>query len=105
MVSIDTLQNIATQTESAHAVMESSAPELPNFVTVLYHHWKDIPVIQLLHHWENIVFSAIVALLIILIAYFATRKKALIPGKLQNFVEMIIEGLNDFIVGILGERG
>ncbi|MDI6783624.1 MAG: F0F1 ATP synthase subunit A, partial [bacterium] len=38
-------------------------------------------------------------------AHLASRKKALIPNKLQNFVEMIIEGLNDFIVGILGEQG
>jgi F-type H+-transporting ATPase subunit a len=105
MVAVDTIQNIVGQTESAHAAAESGAPELPNIITVLYYHWKDVPVIRFLHHWENIVFAAIVAGIIIGFAHLATRKKELIPNKLQNLVEMILEGLNNFIVGILGEHG
>ena len=105
MVSVDTIQNIVAQTESTHAVTEAGTPELPNLITLLYHQWKDIPIIQLLHHWENIVFSVLVALLLIIFAHLATRKKELIPGKLQNFVELVIGGLNNFIVGILGDRG
>jgi F-type H+-transporting ATPase subunit a len=105
MVSIDTIQNIAAQTESAHAAAESSAPELPNLITVLYHYWQHIPGVQFLHHWENIIFSGLVALILIIFAHIACRKKELIPGKLQNLFELVIDGLHNFTVGILGEQG
>jgi F-type H+-transporting ATPase subunit a len=45
-----------------------------------------------------------VALLIGLVARLATRNAQLVPGGLQNLVEALVEGLNDFITGILGER-
>ncbi|MFB3895154.1 MAG: F0F1 ATP synthase subunit A [bacterium] len=105
MVAIDTIQHIAAPAETAHAAAESGAPELPNLITVIYHYGQNIPGVQFLHHWENIVFSGIVALLIIIVAHIAYRKKELIPGKLQNFVELIIEGLNNFIIGVLGDHG
>jgi F-type H+-transporting ATPase subunit a len=34
----------------------------------------------------------------------ATRNPQMIPGPLQNVVEMVVEGLHDFIVDILGPR-
>jgi len=34
----------------------------------------------------------------------ASRNPTMIPGKLQNVVEMVIEGLQDFIVSILGDK-
>ena len=44
----------------------------------------------------------IVAAAIILVAQLATRKLALIPSGLQNFVEWLTESLYDFLEGILG---
>ncbi|MCX7918926.1 MAG: F0F1 ATP synthase subunit A [bacterium] len=105
MLAVDTIPYFAITTESAHAPTESSAPELQNIITLLYQQWKDIPFIGILHHWENIVFSILIAFCLIIVAYLATRKQELIPNKLQNFVELIVSGLNDFILGILGERG
>ena len=52
-------------------------------------------------HRENTAFSGLVALILIVVAHFACRKKELIPGKLQNLVEFVIDGLHNFIVGIL----
>ena len=48
--------------------------------------------------------SLLVAALIVLIVFFATRNAKLIPGRLQNVVEMLVEYLYDFIVGILGTK-
>ena len=44
----------------------------------------------------------IVAALIILVAQLATKKLALIPSGLQNFVEWLVESLYNFLEGILG---
>ena len=44
----------------------------------------------------------IVAAAVILVAQLATRKIALVPSGLQNFVEWIVESLYNFLEGILG---
>lgn len=46
----------------------------------------------------------VVALVIIVVAQLATRKISLLPGKLQNFLEAIIEGLQNFLGGIMGPK-
>jgi F-type H+-transporting ATPase subunit a len=45
-----------------------------------------------------------VGLLLILVAYFATRNPQMIPGPLQNLVESMVDGLYGFIAGIIGDR-
>jgi F-type H+-transporting ATPase subunit a len=42
--------------------------------------------------------------LICLAAMVATRNPKMVPGKLQNLAEMVVEGLYNFIVDILGPR-
>ncbi len=81
------------------------APELPNIITILSNRLHDIPFISFLHHWENVVFAFVVATGLSLLAYASTRHKSLMPGKLQNFMEMVVEGLDNFVVGILGPEG
>ena len=81
------------------------APELPNFITLLYDKFGKIAVIGFMHHWENVVFSWMIAILICAVAYWAYRKRTLIPGGLQNFVELVIETLDNFVTGILGPAG
>jgi len=80
-------------------------PELPNFITLLYDKYGKEAFVEFLHHWENIIFSLLIVLIISIVAYLASRKSNLIPGKLQNFVEMAVETLDNFICGILGSRG
>jgi F-type H+-transporting ATPase subunit a len=83
----------------------AGAPELPNIITLLSHRFHDVPFIQFLHHWENVIFAFTVAIVISVVARVATRNRALLPGKLQNFLEMVVEGLDDFFAGILGPQG
>jgi F-type H+-transporting ATPase subunit a len=46
----------------------------------------------------------IVVVLISTVAYFATRRMRDRPTGLQNLVEMLVEGLGDFVVGIGGPK-
>ncbi len=53
----------------------------------------------------NTMFTAwLVAGLLILLCFFATRRIALVPSGFYNFFEAIIEGILNFVVGIAGER-
>ncbi|MEW6161104.1 MAG: F0F1 ATP synthase subunit A [Verrucomicrobiota bacterium] len=51
---------------------------------------------------NSMVVTWIVAIALIIFAQIATRKSQLIPSGLQNFVEWMVEGLYDFLSGILG---
>ena len=51
---------------------------------------------------NSMVMLWIVVGLIILVAQLATRDIKIVPSGLQNFVEWIVEGLYDFLEGILG---
>ncbi len=62
------------------------------------------PWAAFLEHYEILVFSIFIALLLLLIAFLASRNPKMVPTGLQNGVEMVVEGLTDFIVGILGPK-
>ncbi len=55
--------------------------------------------------WQNVIFSILIVFIISLIAYLASRKQNMIPGRLQNAVELVVGGLDDFVCGILGKHG
>jgi len=80
-------------------------PELPNIITVIYDQFGSTAVAQFLHHWENVFFSLLIALFLGITCHVASRKPKLVPRGLQNFLEMIVEGLSNFVCGILGEEG
>jgi F-type H+-transporting ATPase subunit a len=46
----------------------------------------------------------IVAIVMILVAQAATKNMRLVPTKVQNFVEWLIESLLNFFSGIMGEH-
>lgn len=89
----------------ALAAGEEAQHELPSFIDVLYHFLAGTAFGEIIHRWENLAFSLLVAGFIIVVARLASRKPELQPGRLQNFVEFIVEELEKFIVGILGPRG
>ena len=80
-------------------------PELPDILAVLAEKFPANPVFKFIYSWEHVTYSLIVILILSGLAYFASRKQSLIPGRLQNCAEVIVGGLNDFICGILGPRG
>jgi len=80
-------------------------PELPNIITIIYDKFGSVPFAQFLHHWENVVFSLLIAVFLGVLSHLASRKSQVVPGGLQNFLEMVVEGLSNFVCGILGEEG
>lgn len=85
--------------------LDRKVPELPNFITFLYHRFPETFWAKFLHQWENLVFSVLIAVLISLVAFLGARKKAMIPSGLQNFLEFGIEKFDVLITEVLGHKG
>jgi len=82
-----------------------AAHELPNLITLITRFMHDGPAKDFLHQWEGMIYAYAIAGLVILVAHLAARNPQMIPGRLQNVVEMVVEGLSNFIMGILGPAG
>lgn len=89
------------QTEAAQQGMR----ELANWITLATENAHGQPWADFLHRWENVIFSWTVAAAFIVIAFFSTRKMSRIPAGLQNFLEMIVEFLENLVIDVLGPRG
>jgi F-type H+-transporting ATPase subunit a len=57
------------------------------------------------HEYPHLVYSWFFALVLIVVGRLATRNVTMIPGKLQNVFEAIVEGLGNFQDSIMGRRG
>ena len=94
---------------AAHAEGEHAEhPELPNFITYLRAAYagKEQPAwLTFLHTWENVVFSMIAALILIVVFGLGARPRKMVPSGLQNLAEALLGGLHDFFLGILGPDG
>jgi F-type H+-transporting ATPase subunit a len=55
--------------------------------------------------YPHVVYSWLVILLLIVAAFIATRRITLVPGKAQNFFEVTVSGIEEFMVDITGEHG
>jgi len=94
--------------EAAGAVHEGgheAAHELPSLIGLITHSMADGPLKSFLEHWEGMIYAFAIAGLVILIAQLAARNPKMIPGRFQNVVEMVVEGVSDFIGGVLGPEG
>jgi F-type H+-transporting ATPase subunit a len=57
------------------------------------------------HAYPHVIYSWFVILMLIIFAILATRKIEMIPTKGQNFFEVVISGMEEFMVDITGEEG
>jgi len=55
--------------------------------------------------YPHVIYSWFVMLLLICFAVLATKKISMIPGKAQNLFEVIISGMEEFMVDVTGEEG
>ena len=95
-------------TEAAEAVHEGgheAAHELPSLIGLITHYMSEGPLKTFLEQWEGMIYAFAIAALIILVAHLAARNPKMIPGRFQNAVEMAIEAVANFIIGILGPEG
>lgn len=88
--------------EAAHVAEGLGIPELPNLLTMAARAANNPDITQWVHRWQDTLFAGGVILFLSLLAWAASRRAAQIPGKLQNFVELLVEGLASFAEGILG---
>ena len=63
------------------------------------------PALSTIALFQMPIISAVVIFILAALAVAGTRKREMIPGKLQNLVEMAVGGLDDFVQGILGLEG
>jgi F-type H+-transporting ATPase subunit a len=91
--------------QTAESGGDHAQHELPNFLTILYTKLVGTTFGEFMHKWEGVIFSLLTAGLIILIARLAARNPKMIPSGFQNVVEMVVEGLETFIVGVIGPQG
>lgn len=80
-------------------------PEVANIITILNEIWGDTSIIKLLHHFEDIFFAGVIIIILVSAAYISTKRNALIPGRYQNLLELIVESLDNFVCGIIGPDG
>lgn len=73
-------------------------PELPSLVGLVFGHggWA-YEHVNLLYGWGTM-------LLMVLSAVIVYKNRSLIPGKAQNFLELLVEGMYNFFASILGEK-
>jgi len=87
-----------------HGEHASGPPHLPNLFTLLYN-WGLLPegVYHFASEWINVIYGAFTAIIMSIIAMRIYAKRQMIPEKAQNLVEMLVEGMYNFIRTILGD--
>jgi F-type H+-transporting ATPase subunit a len=57
------------------------------------------------HAYPHVIYSWFVMILLIIFAFLAVRKIEMIPSTAQNVFEIIVSGIEEFMVDITGEEG
>jgi F-type H+-transporting ATPase subunit a len=103
MISKSLIQTIILTTQEAagpageHAAKAGGGkPHIPNLLTFVNQAFAE--------HYEVLVFALFMALVLIIGALVVYRKRQLIPGPFQNFVEMLVEGLYSLVHTMLGKE-
>ncbi len=55
--------------------------------------------------YPYVVYQWVVMVVLILLSFFAVKAVKMVPGKMQNIFEIVISGIENFIIGITGEEG
>ena len=57
------------------------------------------------HHYPHVIYSWVVMAILIILGALAAKSIRLIPGKGQNFFEILVGGIEEFMVTVTGEEG
>lgn len=63
------------------------------------------PLYHYAHLYKQVPYTWLIMVILIVLAVLATRKISLIPGKGQNVFELLVSGIEEFMVDIVGEEG
>lgn len=75
-----------------------------NIIAVLRDLFPNAAWSAFLEHYEVLVFSFLIALILMAVAFAASRNPQMVPHGLQNGVEWVVEALSNFIIDILGPK-
>jgi len=75
---------------------ESESHELPNLITFINKSFA--------HHYDTLIYAGVVSLLMIVVSIITYRRRQMIPGRLQNLVEMILEALDNMFYSVMGKE-
>ena len=106
--SMDTVSHGAGGPDTVHAAAggtehggehggQAGPPHLPNLVTLIFG-YGSAP-----DHWVNVIFAFGIAIILSVLSMTVYARRQMIPGKLQNAMEMAVEGMYKFIESILGK--
>lgn len=90
--------NEAAEHATEHGAEHSGPPHLPNFIQMFFGHN------EVIDHWLEVIFSLTIAIFFTIIAARVYANRKLIPGPFQNAVEMLVEGMYNFLHSILGNE-
>ncbi len=82
----------------------AATPELPNFITVINYVFDGATWSSFLVAWENVIFCLIIACILGILCWMATKKQEKIPRGLQNLLEWYVETMDNFLGGIMGAK-
>jgi F-type H+-transporting ATPase subunit a len=82
---------------SSYASGGGGGAHLPNFLEMLFGHDG------ILSHFKDIVYALGTSVLFAYVSIRVYRNRKMIPGKLQNLLELCVEGMFNFISTILGK--
>jgi len=57
------------------------------------------------HAYPHVIYSWVVMIILITLSVLAAKNVNLVPSKIQNFFEILVSGLEEFMVDITGEEG
>ncbi|RLC30755.1 MAG: F0F1 ATP synthase subunit A, partial [Deltaproteobacteria bacterium] len=57
------------------------------------------------HAYPHVIYSWVVMIILIVLGSVATRSISMIPAGAQNFFEIFISGMEEFMVDVIGEEG
>jgi len=77
--------------------------EHPYLILVKLFEW--IGLGHFAHLYPHVIYSWFVIILLIVLALLAVKTVSMIPGKGQNFFEVVISGMEEFMVEVTGEEG
>jgi F-type H+-transporting ATPase subunit a len=57
------------------------------------------------HEYPHVVYTWVVMALLIILGALAAKNMSLVPTKMQNLFELIVSGIEEFMIDIVGEEG
>lgn len=90
------------EAEAEGGESHSGPPHLPSLATLVVH-WLGEEY-SWIEHWVNVIFAFIVAIFLCTVSMRVYSRREMIPGRLQNFIEWLVESMYEFMKTILGDE-